>query len=95
MRRRTLLGCIRHWEERNLELVRENDALRSNNDRLSSENASLAGRLKKAEEIVLLARELTSYAWEDRLKDCKVSDDAKHDSRKLGTAVWRYYQDVK
>ena len=38
---RTPPGCARHWEERNLELVRENEVLRSNCDHLSSENASL------------------------------------------------------
>lgn len=35
-------------------------------------------RLKKAEEVVMLARQLTAYSWEDRLEDCKVSDEAKH-----------------
>ena len=39
---RTPPGCMRHWEERNRELVRENEVLRSNSDHLSSENASLA-----------------------------------------------------
>lgn len=52
----------------------------------------LRERLKKAEEIVGLARTLTSYAWEDRLEDCKVSDDARHDSGELSTAVWLYDQ---
>jgi hypothetical protein len=153
---RTPPGCARHWEERNRELVRENDVLRSNSDHLSSENAALSSqvdsmamrieslaeelakpedvrlrevldalegravifdglgarvghlldemdewieragaaerRLKKAEEVVMLARQLTAYAWEDRLEDSKVSDDAKHDSRELGTAVWLYDQ---
>jgi hypothetical protein len=152
-------GCNRHWGERNRELVRENEVLRSNSDHLSSENASLArqvesmamrieslaeelakpedvrlrevlsaldGRavifdglgarighlldemdewiercgvaerkLKKAEEVVMLARQLTAYAWEDRLEDCKVSDDAKHDARELGIAVWHYDQAEK
>ena len=50
-------------------------------------------RLKKAEEVVMLARQLTSYSWVDRLEDCKVSDDAKHDSRELGIAIWLYDQD--
>ena len=50
-------------------------------------------RLKKAEEVVMLARQLTAYSWVDRLEDCKVSDDAKHDSRELGIAVWLYDQD--
>lgn len=52
-------------------------------------------RLKKAEEVVILARQLTGYSWEDRLEDCKVSDDAKHDSRELCTAVWLYDQESK
>ncbi len=152
-------GCNRHWEERNRELVRENETLRSNSDHLSSENASLARqvesmamrieslaeelakpedvrlrevldaldgravifdglgarvghlldemdewieragaaerRLKKAEDVVLMARQLTAYAWEDRLEDCEVSDSAKHDSRELSTAVWLYDQEAK
>jgi len=152
-------GCNRHWEERNRELVRENEVLRSNSDHLSSENASLARqvesmamrieslaeelakpedarlrevldaldgravifdglgarvghlldemdewieragaaerRLKKAEDVVLMARQLTAYAWEDRLEDCEVSDSAKHDSRELSTAVWLYDQKAK
>ena len=41
-------------------------------------------RLKKAEEVVMLARQLTAYAWEDRLEDCKVSDEAKHDYWSVG-----------
>lgn len=152
-------GCNRHWEERNRELLRENEVLRSNSDHLSSENAGLASqnesmamrieslaeelakpedvrlrevvdaldgravifdgpgarvthlldemdewiercgaaerRLKKAEDIVMLARQLTSYAWEDRLEDFKVSDEAKHDSRELSIAIWRYDQGAK
>ena len=52
-------------------------------------------RLKKAEEVVLMARQLTAYAWEDRLEDCEVSDSAKHDSRELSTAVWLYDQEAK
>ena len=52
-------------------------------------------RLKKAEEVVMLARQLTAYAWEDRLEDCKVSDDAKQDSSELSTAVWLYDQETK
>lgn len=50
-------------------------------------------RLKKAEEVVMLARQLTAYSWEDRLEDCEVSDEAKHDSRELCTAVWLYDQE--
>ena len=156
---RTPPGCARHWEERNRELVRENEVLRSNCDHLSSENASLARqvesmamrieslaeelakpedvrlrevvdaldgravtfdglgarvghlldemdewiarageaerRLKKAEEVVMMARQLTAYAWEDRLEDCAVSDSAKHDSRELSIAVWHYDQETK
>jgi len=152
-------GCNRHWEERNRELVRENETLRSNSDHLSSENASLARqvesmamrieslaeelakpedvrlrevvdaldgravifdglgervghlldemdewiaragaaerRLKKAEEVVMLARQLTAYSWEDRLEDCEVSDNAKQDSRELSIAVWLYDQESK
>lgn len=152
-------GCNRHWEERNRELLRENEVLRSNSDHLSSENASLARqvesmamrieslaeelakpedvrlrevldaldgravifdglgvrvthlldemdewiaragaaerRLKKAEEVVMLARQLTAYSWEDRLEDCEVSDAAKHDSRELSTAIWFYDQEEK
>jgi hypothetical protein len=52
-------------------------------------------RLKKAEEVVMLARQLTAYSWEDRLEDCEVSDSAKHDSRALRTAVWLYDQEAK
>lgn len=152
-------GCNRHWEERNRELVRENETLRSNSNHLSSENASLAWqvesmamrieslaeelakpedvrlrevvdaldgravifdglgervghlldemdewiaragaaerRLKKAEEVVMLARQLTAYSWEDRLEDCEVSDNAKQDSRELSIAVWLYDQESK
>lgn len=51
-------------------------------------------RLKKAEEVVMLARKLTAYDWGDRLEDCKVSDDVKHDSRELGIAVWLYDQET-
>ena len=153
------LACARHWEERNRDLVRENEVLHSNSDYLSSENASLSSqvesmamriesiaeelakpedvrlrevldaldgravifdglgarvghlldemdewieragaaerRLKKAEDVVLMARQLTAYAWEDRLEDCEVSDSAKHDSRELSTAVWLYDQEAK
>lgn len=39
---RTPPGCARHWEERNRELLRENEVLRANCDHLSSENASLS-----------------------------------------------------
>ena len=60
------------------------------------ERASAAERrLKKAEEVVMMARQLTAYSWEDRLEDCKVSDDAKHDSRELATAIWLYDQAEK
>ena len=52
-------------------------------------------RLKKAEEVVMMARQLVAYAWEDRLEDCEVSDNAKHDSRELSTAVWLYDQEAK
>lgn len=52
-------------------------------------------RLKKAEEVVMLARQLTAYSWEDRLEDCKVSDAAKHDSRELSIAVWLYDRETR
>lgn len=56
---RTPPGCARHWEERNRELVRENEALRSNCDHLSSENASLASQVESmAMRIESLAEEL-------------------------------------
>ena len=52
-------GCNRHWEERNRELVRENEVLRSNSDHLSSENASLSGQVESmAMRIESLAEEL-------------------------------------
>lgn len=52
-------GCNRHWEERNRELVRENEVLRSNSDHLSSENASLASQVESmALRIESLAEEL-------------------------------------
>ena len=52
-------GCNRHWEERNRELVRENEVLRSNSDHLSSENASLASQVESmAMRIESLAEEL-------------------------------------
>lgn len=52
-------GCNRHWEERNRELVRENETLRSNSDHLSSENASLASQVESmAMRIESLAGEL-------------------------------------
>ena len=47
------------------------------------------------EDVVMLARQLTAYSWEDRLEDCKVSDEAKHDSRELSIAVWLYDQEAK
>jgi len=56
---RTPPGCARHWEERNRELVRENEVLRSNCDHLSSENASLASQVESmAMRIESLAEEL-------------------------------------
>lgn len=56
---RTPPGCARHWEERNRELVRENDVLRSNSDHLSSENASLSRHVESmAMRIESLAEEL-------------------------------------
>lgn len=56
---RTPPGCMRHWEERNCELVRENEVLRSNSDHLSSENASLASQVESmAMRIESLAEEL-------------------------------------
>ena len=56
---RTPPGCARHWEERNRELVRENEVLRSNSDHLSSENASLARQVEAmAMRIESLAEEL-------------------------------------
>ena len=52
-------GCSRHWEERNRELVRENEVLRSNSDHLSSENASLSRQVDAmAMRIESLAEEL-------------------------------------
>jgi hypothetical protein len=56
---RTAPGCARHWEERNRELLRENEVLRSNSDHLSSENASLARQVESmAMRIESLAEEL-------------------------------------
>ena len=56
---RTPPGCARHWEERNRELVRENEVLRSNSDYLSSENASLVSHVESmAMRIESLAEEL-------------------------------------
>lgn len=56
---RTPPGCARHWEERNRELVRENEVLRSNSDHLSSENASLVSQVDSmAMRIESLAEEL-------------------------------------
>ena len=56
---RTPPGCARHWEERNRELVRENEVLRSNSDHLSSENASLSSQVEAmAMRIESLAEEL-------------------------------------
>lgn len=53
-------GCNRHWEERNRELVRENEVLRSNSDHLSSENASLSSQVESmAMRIESLAEELS------------------------------------
>lgn len=56
---RTPPGCARHWDERNRELARENEVLRSNSDHLSSENASLASQVESmAMRIESLAEEL-------------------------------------
>ena len=55
---RTPPGCARHWEERNRELVRENEVLRSNSDHLSSENASLARQAESMAMRESLADEL-------------------------------------
>lgn len=56
---RTPPGCARHWEERNRELVRENEVLRSNSDNLSSENAALSRQVDSmAMRIESLAEEL-------------------------------------
>ncbi len=56
---RTPPGCARHWEERNRELVRENEVLRSNSDHLSSENASLSSQVESMSmRIESLAEEL-------------------------------------
>ena len=56
---RTPPGCARHWEERNRELVRENDVLRSNSDHISSENAALSSQVDSmAMRIESLAEEL-------------------------------------
>ena len=56
---RTPPGCARHWEERNRELLRENETLRSNSDHLSSENAGLAQQIESmAMRIESLAEEL-------------------------------------
>ena len=52
-------GCNRHWEERNRELLRENEVLRSNSDHLSSENAGLTRQVESmAMRIESLAEEL-------------------------------------
>ena len=62
-------GCNRHWEERNRELVRENEVLRSNSDHLSSENASLSGQVESmAMRIESLAEELAKPEYV-RLRD--------------------------
>ena len=56
---RTPPGCARHWEERNRELLRENEVLRANCDHLSSENASLSRQVESmAMRIESLAEEL-------------------------------------
>jgi hypothetical protein len=52
----------------------------------------LATQLKKAEDVVALARQLGAYDWESRLDDSKTSDDAKRDASELSTAVWLYDQ---
>lgn len=68
--------------------------LRSEMDEWIERAGAAERRLKKAEDVVLMARQLTAYAWEDRLEDCKVSDSAKQDSRELSTAVWLYDQEL-
>lgn len=56
---RTPPGCARHWEERNRELARENEVLRSNSDHISSENAALSRLVDSmAMRIESLAEEL-------------------------------------
>lgn len=56
---RTPPGCARHWEERNRELLRENEVLRANCNHLSSENASLSRQVESmAMRIESLAEEL-------------------------------------
>ena len=55
----TVARYEKDWEERNRELVRENEVLRSNSDHLSSENASLASQVESmAMRIESLAEEL-------------------------------------
>ena len=55
----TVARYEKDWEERNRELVRENEVLRSNCDHLSSENASLASQVESmAMRIESLAEEL-------------------------------------
>lgn len=58
---RTPPGCMRHWEERNCELVRENEVLRSNSDHLSSENASLASQVESMAMRIESLAETTSW----------------------------------
>ncbi len=69
-------------------------SIRADLARVTREREDLERRLKKAEEVVLMARQLTAYAWEDRLEDCAVSDSAKRDLRELSTAIWLYDQEA-
>ena len=52
---RTPPGCARHWEERNRDLVRENEVLRSNCDHLRTRD-QLGGTVIELDEAVRLAR---------------------------------------
>jgi hypothetical protein len=70
--------------------VRERDAARAEVESNRAEIARLRALVAKAEDVVDQARTLTSYSWEDRLEDCRVSGDARIDSRELGIAVWHY-----
>lgn len=73
---RTPPGCARHWEERNRELVRENDVLRSNSDHLSSENAALSRQVDSmATRIESLGEELAKPEDEGRAVGDEPRDD--------------------
>lgn len=50
---RTPPGCARHWEERNRELVRENEVLRSTIESMAMRIERLAGELAKPEDVRL------------------------------------------